>query len=256
MNLSICIPCTNRPQKLFEGICSILVQGESSIELVLKDNSAVPVTEDPRVAAALKLIPGTVNYRAGEPLSLFRSVNDCMLRANGDVVYFMGDDDLLAPGALTSVREAFEAERYPTVFWVVGKTISADERGRTQGIDGGPTTYEKMLKCNQVGGPSVFFSRGIAALTGQFDTRYRYAADYDYWLRMWRWREPMFIDRHLGIYRHHEGQTSVSKREELEREARMISERHRNFGALIQRAHAIRNSRTAYGVDGFPPEKE
>src|SRR5208282_3644533 len=252
--ISICIPCTNRPRKLFEAICSILMQGVSGIELVLKDNSAVPVTEDPCVAAALKMLPGSVNYRAGEPLPLFRSVNDCMERATGDIRYFMGDDDLLAPGALISVLETFEGERFPNVFWVVGKTISADQHGRTQGIDGGPTTYEKMLECNRIGGPSVFVGRGIAALTGKFETRYSLAADYDYWLRLWRWREPMFIDRVLGIYRHHEGQTSVTKRDELEREAKMISERHKNFGDLIRNAHAIQQSRPAYGAEGFPPE--
>jgi len=252
--ISICIPTMDRPQKLFEAVCSILLQGEDNLELVLKDNGTIPCTEDPRVEKVLELFPGRVDYRRDEPLSLFRSANDCLARARGDLFYFMGDDDMLSPGALRAVRERFEVERFREPFWLHGLTVSADDSGKALGIDGSLTSYGQMLEHNRIGGPSVFWSRGIAAISGNFDTRYRYAADYDLWLRMWRIREPAFLDQPLGIYRHHPGQTSVSRRDELEREARAISSRHRYLADAIGAARAVQMSRKAYGGD-FPPER-
>jgi hypothetical protein len=183
-------------------------------------------------------------------------VNDCLARARGDLFYFMGDDDMLAPGALRAVRERIERERFREPFWLYGRTVSADDSGKTLGIDGSVSSYGQMIEHNRIGGPSVFWSRGIAAISGNFDTRYRYAADYDLWLRLWRIREPEFIDQALGVYRHHEGQTSVAKRDELEREAKTISVRHRNLADTIYRARAVHESRRAYGAEGFPPERD
>jgi len=252
--ISICVPTVGRPEKLFEAVCSILLQGEKDIELILwEDDPGKLIKESDPVYGLLKYL--RTDRVSGEHLGLFRGLNNCLSRSRGNLIYFLGDDDLLCPGALRTVREHFDNDRFGGPGWVYGKTISADEHGRTLGIDGGYATYEMMLEHNRIGGPSVFWNRGMLDIAGTFDTRYRYAADYDMWLRFWKVAEPAFIDQTLGIYRHHAGQTSVTRAEQLEREAVKISERHRGMGSFISGTRRLFNARKFFPPGGPVAER-
>ena len=113
-------------------------------------------------------------------------------------------------------------------------------------------TYEQMLVCNRLGSPAVFWNRQMLELVGLFDTRYRWAADYDYWLRMWRRRPPEFLDQELGVFRHHGGNASQTHVAALEREAKKIASRQSMFGDIMERARNLLLARRVYGAAGAP----
>ena len=241
MRISVCMPVMGRGKMLSQALYSIFMQGHEDVEIVLKDGDPDHrVTDDPYVQGALASQPRgmTVNYEVGHDAGIFPALNNCLKRATGDILYFMCSDDLLCPGAFQAVISAFEAERFGGIYWLYGKTISADETGKTLGIDGAQTTLEELSLHNRIGQPSVFWNRQMMNLAGNFDSRYRFAADYDMWLRFWKLREPLFLDQTLGIFRHHEGSDTQIHPTETNAMARKVSLRHAIMGKVISSARA------------------
>lgn len=237
MKISICLPVIGREKMLFQALCSILYQDHDDWEILLRDGDPLNhVSRDQEIQKLFSVIGDRLRYFVQPKEGIFHAFNDCLRISNGDVLYCMGSDDFLCPGALSAVRRTFEAERFGGPCWAYGQTISIDSTGRITGFDGEPSKYEKIVQKNCVGLPSVFWNRQMMELAGKFDTRYLYATDYDLWLRFWKFRDPIFINRELGMYRHHDKQASVLYSEALEREARKVSERHFYFGDITQKA--------------------
>src|SRR4029077_14947071 len=97
---------------------------------------------------------GQIKYECGYDAGIFPALNNCLKRATGDILYFMCSDDLLCAGALQSISKIFETERFGGAFWLYGKTISADETGKTLGVDGEQIELERLLQKNCIGQPS------------------------------------------------------------------------------------------------------
>jgi glycosyltransferase involved in cell wall biosynthesis len=249
MRISICMPVFGRPRMFREALFSILAQGHEDWELVIHDGSERPQV-DQRIFDLVG--PSRLKYQVGPNGGAIRNFNACFARSTGEIIYAMGSDDLLSPGAFYSVNERFEVERYPSNFWLYGRTVSVDEEGRRTGIDGAPTSLDKMLGHNRLGIPSVFWAKGLMGLAGQMDPRFTITADYELWLRFWRHREPAFLDRDLGIYRHHDGQDTRVHLARVEREVRWIRTRHTYFAGEVKRAQNIYQGRKVYGGEPIP----
>lgn len=229
MKVSVCIPAHRRPHMLYQAILSILTQ-DADAEIVIRDDDPdFPVVENDEVRKVFQFCGERLVYLKDTPhLGNFSGVANAVLaHAAGDILYLMGSDDLLAPGALYSVREVFEQDRCGGPLWLYGKTVSVDSNLRRIGIDGEPTTYEELLQKNRIGCPSVFWNRNMMNLIGRLDPRYAWAADYDLWLRMWEVIPPIFLDQELGVFRHHEQHMSTDRAQEIEKEVARISQRHR-----------------------------
>ena len=228
-----------------QALYSILLQEHENYEVIIRD-------DDPIQPINPKLPDDRFRYVIESHLGTIAVANATFKYATGDILYLMGSDDLLAPGALYAVNEAFESDRFGGPCWLYGKTVSVSPHLRVQGIDGAPTTFQQLLKANCIGLPSTFWNRKIMNLAGPFDDRYKWAADYDMWLRFWRIREPIFLDQELGVYRHHSPRTSTEKLDEIEKEAAQISWRHTNMGDVLSRARSRWITKRAYGGDETP----
>jgi glycosyltransferase involved in cell wall biosynthesis len=254
MKISLCMPVFGAAcAKVFcDYVYSVLLQGYDDFELVVQDGDVEkPLAEVSHVKRVLDLLEDRFCYSCGRDRGIFHAANLALARATGDILTFQCSDDLLCPGALIAVNEAFESERFGGPYWLYGQTVSADVTGKTLGIDGELITYQKLLGHNQIGQPSAFWNRQMQELAGKFDPRYRHSADYDLWLRFWERREPLFLNQTLGIFRHHAEQASNVNAVELEKEAKRISMRHQSFSGLITSARNVQVARRAY-PDGVP----
>jgi glycosyltransferase involved in cell wall biosynthesis len=253
VKISVCMPVFGRPRMFRQALFSILAQEHEDWELVAYDGSERPQVEDPVTRQIFDLVgKDRLRYQVGPNGGAIRNFNRCFSRATGEILYAMGSDDLLSPGAFYSVSEAFEAERYPANFWLYGQTVSVDELGRRTGVDGVPTSFDEMLVHNRLGIPSVFWAKGLMGLAGLMDPRFTITADYELWLRFWRYREPSFLGRDLGVYRHHDGQDTRVHAVRVEREAEWIRVRHQFFGGEVRRARNIFQAKQAYGGEPIP----
>lgn len=247
MKISICMPVMGvRCAHAFRrALHSILLQDYQNVELMVKDGDLDdPITNDQRVKELFSMLD--VRYHVCRDNGIFDGANWALKKATGGILYFMCGDDLLCPGALSLVDETFREERFGGPLWLYGNTVSADEAGRELGVDGAPTTREKLLQHNCIGQPSTFWNREMMDLAGIFDLRYRHAADYELWLRMWSYAEPMYLNQKLGVFCHHPSQNTQVNGQATEAEAQGISQRHQNLSGVIQRARNIFQWRKAY----------
>lgn len=253
MRISLCIPAFGREEMLQQNIHSVLVQGYQDWEIVVRDdNPDRPVCDNVEVKKLFTFCGSRLQYYVGTHLGTFSKVaNATISHATGDIIGMLLSDDLLAPGALYTINETFESDP-DCAKWMYGKTISTDHHLSFIGIDGAEATFEEMLRSNRVGCPSTYWNRKMMNLAGTFDTRYKWACDYDLWIRFWKQRSPTFVNHEIGIFRHHSHQMSKEQAAEIEAEARHISIRHSQLGDIINRARTRFNYRKLYSGDNMP----
>jgi glycosyltransferase involved in cell wall biosynthesis len=113
--ISVCIPAYNRAVLLPALLESILSQEGADFEIIICEDKS-PEREQIRSVAEqyTKVLPERISYHENE-LNLGYDGNlRCLIElARGDYVLFMGNDDLMAPGALRAVAAAIQG--YPRV---------------------------------------------------------------------------------------------------------------------------------------------
>jgi glycosyltransferase involved in cell wall biosynthesis len=107
--LSVCIPAYNRPAELCNLLESIAAQGPGDWDVVVSEDCSPAAAEISRRVAAFAEAHKNLQIRYSvNPRNLGYDGNlRCLLeKADGEYVVFMGDDDVLAPGALVRVAAA------------------------------------------------------------------------------------------------------------------------------------------------------
>jgi glycosyltransferase involved in cell wall biosynthesis len=135
------------------------------------------------------------------------AVNKGLRAARGDVVGFLNSDDVLFPGALARVAEAFR--RDPRLVWVHGGCEIVDERDRP--IRRWVTAYKErrcrryshraLLVENFVSQMTVFWRRSVHQRVGYLDASLRYSFDYEFWLRLAELGDPLYIPERQAAFR-------------------------------------------------------
>jgi hypothetical protein len=102
--LSIVVPTRNRPSTLIKLLEALMPWLDSSIEVVIQDNSNEPES----LSAVNKLLPSLKkNFRYFHTIERLSAVENCdraIQNSNGIFITFIGDDDGVLPEMLTIVR--------------------------------------------------------------------------------------------------------------------------------------------------------
>jgi len=123
---SVCIPAYNRAQLLPELLDSILDQDFDSFELVINEDAS-PQRNNIRsvVEQYSAKYPGKIRYFENKKnLGYDANLRSLVERSLGEFCLFMGNDDLMCPGAIRTVAEA--VHRHPVVGVVVRSYASFD----------------------------------------------------------------------------------------------------------------------------------
>lgn len=113
--LSVCIPAYNRPEVLSPLLDSILSQDYQDYEILICEDSSPKRNEIASIASQYKeRYPGIVFYHENETnLGYDGNLRKLIALARADYCFFMGNDDLMCPGALAKVASA--VRRYDNV---------------------------------------------------------------------------------------------------------------------------------------------
>ena len=178
--VSVLIGCWNNADTLPRAIESILGQTVEDLELVVVDDGSTDDTaqlvraiEDPRV-----------RYLPLEHMGISRSLNEGLRAARAPIVAIQDADDWSEPERLERQLAVLDAE--PDVLVVGVRMREVDERGaelapRTAQAAGDVTS--RLLRHNPVPNSAAAFRREPVVALRAYDPRYRYAMDYDLWLR-------------------------------------------------------------------------
>jgi glycosyltransferase involved in cell wall biosynthesis len=221
------------------AIASILGQSEPRLELIVIDDGS----SDGSAAAAEAAIgadPRGRVMRLERNVGIARSLNEGLRAATAPVVAIQDADDHSAPERLERQLELLAAE--PGVAVVGARMREVDAEGRLLAPrtsfavgDVGPV----LPRFNPIPNGSAAMRREVALALGGYDQRYRYAAEYDLWLRIAERHRVVALDEELCT--RVMGAANVAAR----------AERAQLAEGLAIRARALRRRRTLRGAGGL-----
>lgn len=228
MKLTLITPSYNHAEFLRLTIDSVLAQSaEIALEYIVHDGGSKDETLD-----ILKSYGDQVQWSSEADNGQVDAINRGLASATGDVVGWLNSDDLLLPGALQRVADAFS--KSDSTQWVFGDCIIVDRNG--QEIRKWVSTYKRfqakrysrkrLLESNFISQMTVFWRRDLIDRVGLLDQSLPLAFDYEYWLRLAKVCDPIYIDAPQAAFRWYQTSKSGGNVIDQCREDELIAARH------------------------------
>lgn len=217
--VSIVTPSLNQGRFIRDAIQSVADQDYPNIEHIVVDGGSTDQT--------IELLRSHPHLRwISEPdRGQADAINKGFRMAGGAILGWLNADDLYLPGA---VRAAVAALRDSGAALVHGSWRQIEEDGTTiRDVPAVPFDFRRQLEvANRVAQPGSLFTREAYEAVGGLDPRYRYALDYELWLKLGRRFPVTHVDRVLAAYRYHGMSKTVAEPKGFVAETWHASRRH------------------------------
>lgn len=233
MIVTVVTPTLNGMPYLRECIESVRKNGSRNVEVehVIVDGGSTDGTIELAQSYGLPLL-------TGKDKGIFDAINKGSFNSRGELLGFLGSDDVMLDGALDAVVEAYRASGRR---WVVGGIHWIDEHGNSLGQLRAPPTWMTVrmhacLEWNPIMHMATYFSREFYTELGGFNIDYKDSGDFDMFARALS-QEPFGrIGRQIAAFRRTGSNNSVVNRARGMREAQTVYER---FGATSAVEHQL-----------------
>jgi glycosyltransferase involved in cell wall biosynthesis len=216
--ISIVTPSYNQAQFIRATIDSVLSQGYPNLEYFVIDGGSTDGTID-----ILKSYGDKIHWVSEKDAGQTDAINKGMRMAKGEILAYLNSDDVYMPGALTAVAEYYTRTHAD---WITGDCIVIDVDGRPNHGGWLVRGYKRFLMAlyssttlriadSMLPQPSTFWSRKAWERVGEFNVKYRYVMDYDYWLRMAKYFRPHDLKIVLSGFRAQPDSKSETSRDKL-----------------------------------------
>jgi glycosyltransferase involved in cell wall biosynthesis len=216
--ISIVTPSYNQAQFIRATIDSVLSQDYPSLEYFVMDGGSTDGTVE-----ILKSYGKKIKWESVKDAGQTDAINKGLRMAKGDVLAYLNSDDIYLPGALRKVGEYY-ADTH--VDWITGDCLTIDEAGKPSKSNGLISGYKRFLMWlyspltlriadSMLPQPSTFWSRQAYVRVGEFNPKYHYVMDYDYWLRMSKYYKPHDLKVALSGFRFQQDSKSQTGRAKL-----------------------------------------
>jgi glycosyltransferase involved in cell wall biosynthesis len=123
-------------------------------------------------------------------------------RSTGEIMAYLNSDDVLLPGALNFVADYFR--RHPEVDMIYSHRCVVDETGRVAGHWILPRHSSFLMRrWDLIPQETAFWRRSLWQRAGNVDPSYRFAMDYDLFVRFMAHGRVARVDRFLAAFRVH-----------------------------------------------------
>ncbi|OIQ89949.1 chondroitin synthase [mine drainage metagenome] len=223
--ISVVIPTFNSADYLGGCLASIALQRDPALEVIVIDGGSSDGTAEIVAAYA-----GLVSHFISEP---DRGQGDAVTKglrlARGDISHWHAADDIVLPGAFSSVRSAFAADA--RLGLVISDGIAFDEHRLVHTGKCRWNNYRTSLfHFARFQSDCAYWRSSLTAAALPLDITQPISVDEDFFLRLWRGHQHRWLDRPLGAFRLREGQLSGR----LSRE-RLQADRRRTREAIFAR---------------------
>jgi GT2 family glycosyltransferase len=252
--LTVALPTCNGARHLADALRGILAQRGAEFDLVISDDRS----DDETLAVARAEAGDRVRIEVnGERLGLAGNWNRCVTLSRTPLVAIFHQDDVMRPGHLAAHRAAFAAD--PELGFVCGAADVIDDQGSDVPAsvvgrgDLGPEDRHypaggfvaELAVGNPVRCSTVTVSAAAHAEAGGFDPGYRYAVDWDFWLRVARRRGVAWLARPTVAVRWHpasETHRFKTSTTDLDEQVRLLDDLYAVDGPGLPEARRLRRA--------------
>ena len=229
--VTVITPVYNRADLVEETINSVLSQDYPNIEYIILDDGSTDNSWE-----AIQKYKDRAVLGRHENMGETRTVNKGFSMAKGEIIGVLSSDDLLMPGAVSKIAGCLINN--PEIIVAYPDFRIIDEKSETTGhIATLEYSYAEMLKYfNCLPGVGAFFRAWVPQKLGGRDLRFKYVADFDFWLRAGIQGPFARVPETLAAFRVYSGSTSINSK-----------------GDLMAQEH-IDLARKTYALPDFPRE--
>lgn len=200
--ITIVTPTLNQADFIEKTIISVLTQKYPDLEYIVVDGGSTDGTIE-----ILKKYNESLIWTSESDKGQVDAINKGLRRATGEIVAYLNSDDVYSPGTLLQIGIFFRNN--PTAQIVTGKCHNVDINGKSirpvitfyknTWLRLGATNFLKVL--NYISQPATFWRKSLHNSIGYFDPKYRFAMDYDFWLRIVTTAKLHLLNRYLASFR-------------------------------------------------------
>ena len=207
-SVSIVVATYNRRDWLRLAMDSVLEQDYTDLELLVMDDGSTDETPDLLADYARRLPPERFRVERHDNMGQARTLNRGWELARGEVLGYLSDDDLLAPGAVR--RLVAELEDTEIVAAYPGYRV-IDTNGELLDTIR-PISYsplEALRMMDTVIGPGCLARRDSLESTGGWNPELRFMGDFMLWIKLGSAGPVARVPEALASWRRHAGGLSV-----------------------------------------------
>jgi hypothetical protein len=238
-SVSIVVATYNRPEWLRLSIDSVLAQDYPDLELLVMDDGSTKETAELLAEYGRRHPPERFRYSRHENMGQARTLNRGYEMARGELLGYLPDDDLMAPGAVSRLVDAL---RDPEVVCAYGGWRIMEPQGQV--IDTvRPMEYsplEAYRQMDTVIAPGGLVRREPLLATGGWDPGQYYMPDFLLWMKVGLAGPVVRVDAPVAAWRRHEGGLSEQSGFGRVNEFLQLVEMGEGLLDLPPDAHAVR----------------
>lgn len=212
--ISVITPSFNQAAYLEEAICSVLDQHYSNLEFIVLDAGSADGSR-----AIIERYDHALSYwRSERDDGQSAAIDEGVRRATGELAGWLNSDDVLLPGTLLAIGDAYC--QHPTGGLFAGNLAFMNTRGTITGFLRMPARAGWFARHGvfAISGPGSFFRTVDYRNVGGVRHDLHYVMDNELYLRMLlQGTHFVYLDRYLAAFRRHAQQkTSAFKGQVLE----------------------------------------
>jgi len=227
MKISVITPSFNQGRYIERTILSVLnQQGDFELEYIVVDGESTDNTLE-----IIRRYQNRLRWVSERDRGQSDAINKGVNMATGELLGWLNSDDTYEEGALGEIVERYKEKRFK---WCFGNSRNIDENDREirraiawyKIIESKRYSYRRLLSKDFISQPAVFFPKELYGEIGPFDLDLKYSMDYDYWLRIGKNYDPIYINRFLANFRWQAESKNSENFKKAAYEAYMVAKRH------------------------------
>jgi len=197
--ISIVTPCYNHAQYIEWTVRSVFMQRYPNLEYIFMDGGST----DGTVKVLEPYRDRFAHFVSEKDKGQADAIHRGFLESTGEIMAYLNSDDMLAPGTLQYVAQFFADHPDIDVLYSHRCTVDAQNRVIWYWVLPNHSNY-LMRRWDLIPQETTFWRRRIFEKAGNIDPHYRFAMDYDLFVRFMQEGKFARANRFMGVFRVHD----------------------------------------------------